>query len=211
MPRPPAPAPGEPSTRDQILDVALDLFNTNGYDKTSLREIAERMGFSKAALYYHFKSKGDILLALHMRLHELGVEEFDDFDAAVVDPEKWGPLLDRAVDTILENRPLITLHTRNQAAFEALHESGHEIPDHDEQHDDLQARLTRLLTNPDVPLEHRVRLACALGAILSGLFFSGEVFSDVPADELGRYLRGAVGDLVAPITARPAKRRAARG
>ena len=30
------------------------------------------MGLTKAALYYHFESKDDILLALHMRLHEFG-------------------------------------------------------------------------------------------------------------------------------------------
>ncbi len=48
-----------------------------GYDKTSLREIAERLGFSKAAIYYHFASKADILMALHMRLHEFGREALD--------------------------------------------------------------------------------------------------------------------------------------
>jgi AcrR family transcriptional regulator len=56
-------------TRERILDIALDLFIDKGYDKTSLREIAEKLGFSKAALYYHFASKDDILLALHQRLH----------------------------------------------------------------------------------------------------------------------------------------------
>ena len=55
----------ERSTRERILDVALDLFVDQGYDKTSLREIAEKMGFSKAALYYHFASKADILMGLH--------------------------------------------------------------------------------------------------------------------------------------------------
>ncbi len=59
----------ERSTRERILDVALDLFVEQGYDKTSLREIAEKMGFSKAALYYHFASKADILMGLHLRMH----------------------------------------------------------------------------------------------------------------------------------------------
>jgi AcrR family transcriptional regulator len=56
----------EPSgaTRRRILDVALELFLEQGYDRTSLREIAERLGFSKAALYYHYKAKDDILQAL---------------------------------------------------------------------------------------------------------------------------------------------------
>ena len=50
--------------RDQILHVALELFTKQGYDKTSLREIAERLEVSKAALYYHFMSKEEILRAL---------------------------------------------------------------------------------------------------------------------------------------------------
>ena len=56
------------STRERILDIALDLFIEQGFDKTSLRQIAEKLGFSKAALYYHFASKDDILMALHLRL-----------------------------------------------------------------------------------------------------------------------------------------------
>ena len=58
-------------TRERILDVALDLFVEKGFDQTSLREIAEQLGVTKAALYYHFPSKGDILIALHIRMHEL--------------------------------------------------------------------------------------------------------------------------------------------
>ena len=61
-----------PTTRDRILDVALDLFTTQGFDGTSLRQIAERLDITKAALYYHFESKDDILMALHMRLHAFG-------------------------------------------------------------------------------------------------------------------------------------------
>ena len=67
-------------TRDRILDVALELFNEHGYDKTSLREIAEQLGVTKAALYYHFEKKEDILLELHLRLHELGRSALDRLD-----------------------------------------------------------------------------------------------------------------------------------
>lgn len=51
-------------TRARIQDVALELFTEYGYDKTSLREIADRLGVTKAALYYHFKSKDDIVTSL---------------------------------------------------------------------------------------------------------------------------------------------------
>ncbi|MET7964186.1 helix-turn-helix domain-containing protein [Micromonospora zamorensis] len=48
-------------TRERIKVVALELFTEQGYEKTSLREIAERLNVTKAALYYHFKSKDDIV------------------------------------------------------------------------------------------------------------------------------------------------------
>ena len=40
-------------TRARIQQVALEMFAEQGYERTSLREIAERLGVTKAALYYH--------------------------------------------------------------------------------------------------------------------------------------------------------------
>ncbi|WP_382306428.1 TetR/AcrR family transcriptional regulator [Herbiconiux sp. UC225_62] len=51
-------------TRHEIQDAALTLFSAQGYDATSLREIAERVGISKAALYYHFRSKDEIVASV---------------------------------------------------------------------------------------------------------------------------------------------------
>jgi AcrR family transcriptional regulator len=51
-------------TRSKIQEVALELFGEQGYDKTSLREISERLGVTKAALYYHFKTKEEIVSSL---------------------------------------------------------------------------------------------------------------------------------------------------
>ncbi len=51
-------------TRDRILDAALALFAEKGYEATSMREIAEQLGMTKPALYYHFDSKEDIVRAL---------------------------------------------------------------------------------------------------------------------------------------------------
>jgi AcrR family transcriptional regulator len=50
--------------RAHIQRVALELFIEEGYDKTSLREIAEKLGVTKAALYYHFPTKDDIVNSL---------------------------------------------------------------------------------------------------------------------------------------------------
>jgi len=51
-------------TRDRILKVALQLIADQGFAATSTREISERLGFTKAALYYHFRTKEDLLAAI---------------------------------------------------------------------------------------------------------------------------------------------------
>lgn len=51
-------------TRAEIAEVALELFGRQGYERTSLREIADRLEITKAALYYHFPSKLDVLRSL---------------------------------------------------------------------------------------------------------------------------------------------------
>jgi AcrR family transcriptional regulator len=50
-------------TRQQILETAQRLFTERGYDATSLQMIADEMGLTKAAVYYHFRAKNDILHA----------------------------------------------------------------------------------------------------------------------------------------------------
>jgi AcrR family transcriptional regulator len=51
-------------THDRILAVALHLFAERGYPNTSLREIAEHLGVTKGALYFHFKTKEDIVTGI---------------------------------------------------------------------------------------------------------------------------------------------------
>jgi AcrR family transcriptional regulator len=51
-------------TRGKILEAALELFGAQGFDSTTVREIAQRVGLTDAALYYHFKSKREILTSL---------------------------------------------------------------------------------------------------------------------------------------------------
>ncbi|WP_427016592.1 TetR/AcrR family transcriptional regulator [Pseudarthrobacter sp. P1] len=52
------------STKERIPLVALELFAGRGYEATSMREIAEQLNITKAALYYHFSSKEDIVRAV---------------------------------------------------------------------------------------------------------------------------------------------------
>src|SRR6202044_3761604 len=110
-------------SRAQAQQVALELFAEQGYDKASLREIAERLGVTKAALYYHFERKEDILLELHMRLHALGhdmLERLERIDDAQDFAAAWALLLDEFIDNVISNRELFLLHERNRNAFEQL-------------------------------------------------------------------------------------------
>ncbi len=175
-------------TRNRILDIALDLFIEQGFDKTSLRQIAERLGFSKAAVYYHFASKNDILVALHKRVHDLGREALARLGEESNDPERFGALLDEFINDMLANRKLFgVLHERNRAAIEAIHQE-----QHDADHDDFEAQFRRVLTDPSLPVRSRVRMACSIGAVMGGLVLAGDVFADVSSEELGDLLQETV-------------------
>ena len=55
---------GEMSTKDRILDAALTLFSENGYDGTSVEQIADFVGIRAPSLYKHYAGKEEILNAL---------------------------------------------------------------------------------------------------------------------------------------------------
>jgi len=184
------------STRERILDVALDLFTDQGFDGTSMREIAERLQISKPAIYYHFASKEEILMALHMRLHEFGRAALARLAGQTVTLQAWASLLNELLDQMLAQRKIFLMHERNQAALEKLHRK-----DHDAEHDDIQQRFRQALTDPSVPLRDRVRMACSLGAVFGGLLMAGHAFDNVPSAELGSLVRDAVRDLVADPSA----------
>jgi len=178
------------ATRERILDVALELFNEQGYDKTSLRQIADRLGVTKAALYYHFERKEDILLELHLRLHEIGRNLLDQFDlledeGAIV--AAWPRLLDQFVDDMVANRELFLMHERNQNALMVL--EGNER--HESENEDLEQRFRRLMSNPEIPLEQRVRMTCSVGAVFIGLMSAGASIFGEASDEVVPFVRKA--------------------
>jgi AcrR family transcriptional regulator len=180
------------STRERILDVALDLFIEKGFDGTSLREIAEKLGFTKAALYYHYASKDDILMALHMRLHDVGRDGMKHLTDGPVSLVVWESLVDTVLGQMLAQRKLYLMHERNQAALEKLHRK-----DHDAEHEDLQQRFRQMLADPTIPLRDRVKMAASFGAIFSVLFMAGDAFEGTTTQELGELLRQTIHDILA--------------
>jgi AcrR family transcriptional regulator len=182
-------------TRERILDLALELFTEQGYDATSLRDIAERLGTTKAALYYHFARKEDILLELHLRLHALGREVLDELEAMPDDAaraEVWPRVLDRLITQVADNRELLLLHQRNQNAFRGLVDDER----HQAENEDLEQRFRRLLSNPELPAATRMRMACSLFAAMGGIMAGAEMLADVEPDEQVALVRQAVARLL---------------
>jgi AcrR family transcriptional regulator len=66
--------PPDSGGRDAILDTSAKLFSQQGYNGVSIRDIAQACGMTNAALYYHFKNKEDLFLAMLQRDHEQAME-----------------------------------------------------------------------------------------------------------------------------------------
>lgn len=103
--------------RDQVLAVSVRLFNEQGYDATSVADLAGRLGLTKSALYHHFASKEELLaLALDSALTALE----DALDAALdVTEERTSSAADRlrevirsAVEVLIDHLPEVTLLLR---------------------------------------------------------------------------------------------------
>ncbi|MBW6434968.1 TetR/AcrR family transcriptional regulator [Actinoplanes hulinensis] len=91
-------------TRRRILGETTALFIERGYASTSIRDISERLGMTKGALYYHFTSKEDLLHAIVAPLLS-GLRAFvgDVRDAGTVRAE----LVRELVDLLDTNAPLV--------------------------------------------------------------------------------------------------------
>ncbi|WP_311154799.1 TetR/AcrR family transcriptional regulator [uncultured Streptococcus sp.] len=61
--------------REKVLNTATQLFIQKGSEKTSMQDIAQTAGISKGAIYHHFKSKDEIVLAVMRSRQELMEEE----------------------------------------------------------------------------------------------------------------------------------------
>ncbi|XZF77068.1 TetR/AcrR family transcriptional regulator [Bacillus sp. AL-1R] len=65
-------------TKDKIIAAALALFSKNGYEGTSLTEIAKAVGIQKPSIYNHFKSKEEIFLTIYENILWLHVKKVDE-------------------------------------------------------------------------------------------------------------------------------------
>lgn len=147
-------------TRGRIQRVALSRFTEDGYDKTSLREIAEDLGVTKAALYYHFRTKEAILESL---VGDIG-QAIDDLIAWVTSApstrERRLEML-RRLATLTQGGvgDLMRCVQQNEASLAAL-------PDTISLVHGYKDKLWRACTPPDATLEDQLRARVAILAVL---------------------------------------------
>jgi AcrR family transcriptional regulator len=171
-------------TRARIQQVALELFAEQGYERTSLREIAERLGVTKAALYYHFKSKEDIV-------RSFTEDYFARLDALIA----WGreqpasaetsrDLIDRYITIVLESGEVFRFLERNQATVHGTEDGKHRFT----QFRPRLSALMEIITGPGAPPRSRIRAAAAIFAVsTSCMFFT----KDAPEAEFDAVLSAA--------------------
>src|ERR1044071_3337067 len=88
------------STRAQILDAARKLFARQGYQRTSIREIAEQLGMTKTEVLYPFPAKADILAALTQPF-------IDDLAGALKHAQTRQEVFTELLDVYLKHRSLL--------------------------------------------------------------------------------------------------------
>jgi len=145
-------------TKAEIRKVAIELFTERGYEATSLREIAERLGITKAALYYHYSSKESIVRSIF----EAHLEALDELTAWAREqppgPELRARAVDRMVDlSIGSGMAVMRFAMANQHVIRELHdEKGRENAF------GKMAELFDILTGPDAPIAEVLRVRAAL-------------------------------------------------
>jgi AcrR family transcriptional regulator len=164
-------------TRDQIRTAALELFVRQGYEMTSLREIADRVGITKASLYYHFPSKQALLTAIVEPL----VKGWERFAAEVVNlpqtPEHMRLALAAYLDMMMSHRSIATLLMRDAGAVVAV------IAPLVESVTAVVRQVQTWLAGPDPTGPARIRAQVALETVGVAMSSAG-LLPDVTDDEL---------------------------
>ena len=134
---------------NEILDAAEELFVTKGYDKTSTNDILDRVGIARGTLYYHFKSKEEILNAMIERINDSLIAK-----AKMIAADTSVPVIDRLVMTI--------------ASLNVETDIGHEIIGevHKPQNALMHQKMQENLTSKMVP----ILLELAEEGVRQGLF-----------------------------------------
>jgi len=175
--------------RERIIDVAIDLFARQGYQGTSLRQIAERLDITKAAVYHHFHAKEDIARVVVSRTLDTLAEMFDRLIVAGTDPAAWQRALPQIIDIALAHRQPLFMLERNEDVFHTMFADDPELG---ARLAEREATGTALFADPRIDPAVRVRLGCTVGAVFGPLTDYIDFYEDIPAQELRHYLNDAI-------------------
>jgi AcrR family transcriptional regulator len=168
-----------PDTRTRLLETALELFTRHGVEGTSLQMIADALGVTKAAVYYHFKTKDEITEAVtEPALRRLGtiVKEASTL-------RRRGAQIDHVlagiVDMVVTHRALAAVFSSDPGVARALERTLHG-------EENVKDCLTELLVGP----ERDPAAAVAAHVALMGIALAGgsPALADLPDDALRRHL-----------------------
>lgn len=178
-------------TRETIRAVALELFSDKGFEQTSLREIAERVGLTKASLYYHYPSKQALLLAVVEPMITGWRSIVDDTAGLEHDPDAVRGVVERCLDVFLRNRSVAGIFQRDAAGVAVVLGT---------LWDDvigLGKRLVAWLAGPSPTAEARLRAIAAmevLGAVLTSATYQDD--GEFTEDEMRAVLSQAAMDVL---------------
>jgi AcrR family transcriptional regulator len=178
-------------TRGTIRAVALELFSDKGFEQTSLREIAERVGLTKASLYYHYPSKQALLLAVVEPVITGWRSIVDDTARLDHDVDSVRSVVERCLDVFLRNRSVAGIFQRDAAGVAVV------LGSLWEDMLDLGRRLVAWLAGPSPSTADRLRAIAAmevLGAVLSSTTYQGD--DEFDEDEMRAVLSQAAMDVL---------------
>ncbi|MEH0929097.1 TetR family transcriptional regulator [Micromonospora sp. CPCC 205558] len=172
-------------TRTRILRAALDLFAEHGYQRTSLRQIGERLRLTKTAILYHFPAKEHLLAALVEPLMADLEALLDSAQAQPTEQARW-TVLEGWVDIMLAHRrPLGMLF--HDIALIGRGDTYHRLME-------VAMRANDLIAGPNAGRRERVLAAQAVGACSDPVVF----FTDVSDEVLRADMLDGVRRLLAP-------------
>ncbi|MFI5952583.1 TetR/AcrR family transcriptional regulator [Cryptosporangium sp. NPDC051539] len=175
--------------RQRVIDAALAQFAKFGVEGTSLQRIADAMGVTKAAVYYHFKTKDEIVLAVVLPAVEQLVTTLGEAETRRGRAARARAFLEAFVDMVIGHRDLLTLLYDDVAVLRV-------VRDHQPDFDRISDRITAVLVGPDAGPAEEVSAAVALTGIVAAA--ASPQFAALTDEELGAHLLDAGLRQIAP-------------
>ncbi|WP_230329238.1 TetR/AcrR family transcriptional regulator [Nocardia aurantiaca] len=174
-----------------IRDAALQLFSTKGFDHSSLREVADAVGITKASLYYHYASKVDLLVAIIEPMFDEVRTQVEGLDDIAHTPENVREVIRQRLRSMLSNRQVGALCMRDTVAI--VNALGNRYPDMIE----LHHRMCRWMAGPDADDDTLLRAAAAM-QVLSTAMMSQEIVPHTDTDHIEQALLNAALSVLNP-------------